>query len=635
MTNGKALFTVLALVAASCCFASPVTAAEALGPVKHVPGNRVQKEEWSQGHVRRVLRAFAYGGLASEAQIDAWARMRPEKAVRQMLTFDVNNERLSPSEDASAGHCGSLEALQKFWNSDDPDNPMRYSERRSFSELSGSGRMSETAIQKTWTRAISTRGCNPFLHKMGLYLTNYHASISIRNTRPALIRAYYDDYIASLAGGDNFVRVITGGAQHAAVARAYRHQYNRFYNDSGEFEGNEDFAREYLQLFFGIAGTTEDPAYYETVAIKNNALLLTGMNLDRQPDAYGSNRRGDWWVSPIRFFNHTDDSGRNVRNKALHYRSDLAENSCIEVLHADICGKNAKQKLNRLGPIAARHPESLDYVPVSIVQFFADDRLTPKKTHFIRQLWRDSAFDLLEFVRAYAVSPAFHSPGTVKFFTAFERNLLVQNASILDNREQFAKAAFYTPHERMRNQGVEVFEPIRNVFGHQTGLDAVSDPYIFKDAYVQNTDNGRFHHVTSLSYTMEADGETQKLHKDWSSAVPVNEHGHYVVSEVADWLWNRFIGDGGRNFDTIAKAQVYALLATGKDFGYLVDPDNPDPDVFYDTAAIHGGHPRASAIFRELAGLELSFADNSTNRDIGMAVNFITMLPYAFASEGR
>jgi uncharacterized protein (DUF1800 family) len=590
---------------------------------------------WSEAHVRRVLRAFAYGGLADDAQVKAWARMRPEKATRQMLSFDVNNERLSPSRDASATHCGSLEALQNFWASDDPDNPMRYSERRWFQELTGSDRMSEAALQKTWTRAVSTRGCNPFLHKMGLYLTNYHASISIRNTRPALMRAYYDDYIASLSSGDNFVRVLTRGAQHAAVARAYRHQYNRYYNGRATFDGNEDFAREYLQLFFGIAGTTEDPEYYETVAIKNNALVLTGMDLDRMPEAYGSIRPADWWMAPIRFFDHSDDSNRNVRNKTMHYRSDLGEDSCIEVLHENICGKNARQKLNRLGPVAARHPESLDYVPVSIVQFFADDQLTPKKTRFIRQLWRDANFDLLAFIRTYAISPAFHSPSTVKYFTSFERNLLTQNASVLDNQEQFAKPSFYTPHDRMKAQGVEIFEPVRNVFGHQTGLDAVSDPYIFKNAFVQNTDNGRYHHVTSLNYTMEADGESQSFRKDWSRVIEPNRQGQFLVPEVAEYLWQRFIGDDGKNFDTIAKAQVYALLVTGQDFGYVVDPDNPDPEVFYGTADIQGGHARAAAVFQDLAGQELSFTINSTHRNIGMAVNFITMLPYAFAMEGR
>jgi hypothetical protein len=580
------------------------------------------------------LRAFAYGGLASDAQIGTWGKMRPENAIRQMLTFDVNNERLSPAMDINAGKCGSLAAMQQFWSSDDAENPMPYADRRYYSELSGSNRMSDSNLQRTWTKAISTRGCNPFLHKVGLFLTNYHASISISNTRPALMRAYYDDYIASLAAGDDFVQVMTKGAQHAAVARAYRHQYNT-YNAAGEFSGNEDFAREYLQLFFGIAGTTENPEYYETVAIKNNALLLTGMNLDRVPDAHGSVRTADWWASPIKFYNHVDESGRNVRNRALHYQSYLEDDSCIEVLHADICGKNAKQKLNRLGPVAASHPESLDYVPVAIVQFFADDRLTAKKARFIRELWLDANFDLLAFIRGYAISPAFHSPGTVKYFTSFERNLITQNASILDNEENFSKPVFYSPYARMRGQGVQVFEPVRNVFGHQTGLDAVADPYIFKDAFLQNTDNGRYHHLTSMKYRLEDGGPEYTFEKDWSQVIPVNADREYIVAEVADYLWRRFIGDDGKNFDTIARAQVYALLATGCDFGYLVDPDNPDPDAFYGTRDILGEHARASAVFHELAPKKMSFSITESNRRVGMAINFITMTPFAFAMEGE
>lgn len=628
-------FALLTALASICLLStSPALAQSQEGPDPLHRSQKVKKAAWSEAHVRRVLRAFAYGGLASDVQIEAWGEMRAGKAIRQMLTFDVNNERLSPSVDINAGKCGSLAEMQQFWSSDDPENPMSYSERRYYNELSGSDRMSDGNLQRTWTKAISTRGCNPFLHKMGLFLSNYHASISIGNTRPALMRAYYDDYIVSLAAGDDFVQVMTKGAQHAAVARAYRHQYNT-YNAAGEFTGNEDFAREYLQLFFGIAGTTEDPEYYETVAIKNNALVLTGMNLDRVPDAYGSVRKADWWASPIKFYNHTDESGRSVRNRELHYQSELEDQSCIEVLHADICGRNAKQKLNKLGPVAASHPESLDYVPVALVQFFADDGLTVKKTRLIRELWRDSDFDLLAFIQAYAISPAFHSPSTVKYFTSFERNLITQNASILGNEENFSKSTFYSPYSRMKDQGVLVFEPIRNVFGHQTGLDAVADPYIFKDAFLQNTDNGRYHHLTRMDYRLEEGGQQYTFDKDWSQVIPVNADHEYIVADVANYLWERFIGDGGKNFDIIARAQVYALLSTGRDFGYLVDPDNPDPAVFYGTRDILGEHARASAVFHEVAAQKMSFSITESNRRVGMAINFITMTPFAFAMEGK
>ena len=95
---------------------------------------------------------------------------------------------------------------------------MRYDDRHRYATLNTAipPRLKTSNLQRTWSKAISTRGCNPFLHKMGLYLTNYHASISVHKTRAALIRDYYDRTLEALSSGSNFVEVMTIAASHAA-----------------------------------------------------------------------------------------------------------------------------------------------------------------------------------------------------------------------------------------------------------------------------------------------------------------------------------------------------------------------------------------------------------------------------------
>ena len=117
--------------------------------------------------------------------------------------------------------------------------------------------------------------------------------------------------------------------------------------------------------------------------------------------------------------------------------------------------------------------------------------------------------------------------------------------------------------------------------------------------------------------------------------IPADGSGDHVVSDVATWLWNHLIGDGGKNFDVIARAQVQSLLATGSDFGYEVDSTNRDPDTFYSSADINGAHAGAAGTFADQAPLVMDLSTLTDNERVGMAVNFITMTPYAFAMEGK
>lgn len=595
----------------------------------------VKPRDWNESYVRRVLAAFAYGGLATDAQIETWGGMKPAQAVSEMLTFDVISSKLSPPEDGddSSLNCGSLADLQVFWSSDNPRNLMKYSDRYRYAVLNSSDRLSTSNLQRTWTKAISTRGCNPFLHKMALYITNYHASITVHKTRAGLIRDYYDQVMAELSGGGDFIDVMTLAATDAALARAYGYQYSTYNDHTETFKGTDDFAREFHQLLFRINGTTEDTAYHEDTTIEHSAWMLTGMNIDRNVGAYGSDSSGDWFIGPIDFSDHYDTytTPRYLKNTTNHYYGN--QGSCLEILHTNICGDNAKEKIAALAPVAAAHPESMENVPVTMIDFFADDNLDAGKIAEIQGSWAQANYDILAFIRAYATSTAFHNASTFKYRTAFDRNLLTQNANTLDNEEVFGRQYYDSPYSRMANQGAKVFEPAHDVFGGQTGFQAANNRYIFRDAYWANVSKSFFLYDISDDYTLEPgdDAWVYTWEKDWGSVIPVNGSNQYVVAEVADWLWNRFIGDGGKNFDPIARAQVYALLAVDRDFGFVVDPAYPE--TVYSSNDITSG--AGATTYQGLAAELMDFSTSAANYRVGMAVNFITMTPYAFAMEGQ
>ena len=600
-------------------------------PVKGLQG--LTNEQWGTQEVSRVLQAFAFGGQATDAQIEAWAAMPPTAAIGQMLTFAPVNLQLSPQgvNDPSTQYCNSLEKLQEFWGSDDPQNPMRVLNRPWHQTLDDEEELVDPVkLFVTWSRLVHTPGCNTFVHKLAFYFTNYHASISFQNSGSSLIRSYYDDVVQSLGAGADFVELMTMAATHAALARAYGHMDN-YFDDNGVFQGSDDFAREYFQLLFGIKGASEDEDYHENVTIEHNAWLLTGMALDAEIDAWGSSLRTDWLIAPIVFTNHFDPAGRSIWNQAAHYKGRTGESSCLEILREEICGKNAEEKLTALGLVAATHPESMASIPLKIVGFFADDNLNEEKISALRTAWTDVGFDLLKFLQAYAISTAFHSPDTFKLHSAFDRNLLIHNANQLTAEEAYAEHFAEGPTIRMYEQGALVFAPIRNVFGGQTGRDAANDRYVFKKAWDTNVLNPEFLGKTQEPYQLVIDGPVLEWRKDWGAVIPANDHGEYVVSVVGEWLWERFLNDGQRNYDVIARAQVNALLATGFDFGAVADENNME--AAYSSAEIRSG--KLAELSTSLADMTMDFNTSDANERVGMAINFITALPYTFARSSQ
>jgi hypothetical protein len=555
---------------------------------------RLSGAAWDETAVRKVLHAFAYGGQTTDRQIRLWADMPPQQAIVQMLTFDQHNAGLSVASAADYDRLyqrdGTLRSLGAFWSSSDADNGV-YTERRPRYDVYGLfGGMSDI-----WTRAATSRGLNPFRQKIGFWETNYHLATNLDVVRRSYMMRYYDDIMNVLAAGAPYQDVITVAATSAAVAAQYGHDKNMYVN--GECLCNEDFAREYHQLFYGILGQY-DPEYHEVVSIKNTALALTDM--------------------PVQVLTEQVFFGT-----AKHYQG------MVEILKSQIFGNNAYQKIGQLSQHAIMHPESLDNLPVIIIQGLADDSLNEDKISRIRVAWASmQPKNLLDFLRAYAISAVFHNPTRVKYLTSIDRNLLIVSQMTLNNEENYLELYPLNAHEA---ENVQAFRPAHNVFGGQTGIEAADSADVFRINYNRVTqEEWRFRQTSGTKFG-------RLWEKNWAAVVPKSSSGTYVVKDVAEWLWQRFIGDGLKNMGLLERAHLYALLAEGLDIVYLADRNALDRVI---TTAELSLDPALVKLVQDLRErvLPLDSADRAlraaANARIGQAINFIVATPYIFAQEG-
>lgn len=554
----------------------------------------VDEDAWDRVAVRKVLRTFAFGGQATDAQIATWADQSPEQAIIEMLTFEQHNLKLSPpaasDRDGLAQRDGTLRGLITFWSSDDPRNGTPVGERDRYL----------THPQWVWLKAATSRGLNPFRQKIGLWETNYHLVASGDDAKADQIIRYYDDIMEAHQRGIPYEEVLSIAATSAAIAQQYGHKKNVYVN--GVCRCNEDFAREYFQLFFGILGDPA-PVYHETVTIPNMAFALTDMTI-------------------------MSDSAENYNDKILfgtakHYPGVL------EIMQLSNVGSDARERINQLSKYAIENQESIDNLPVIIISQLADDNLTPDKIAAIRAGWKSMPQkNLLTFLRAYAISTVFHREDRIKYWNSIERNILLANQIALNNME--VDLSVYAPHWFMY-EGVQVFRPERGVFGGQTGPQASETSAVFKKNYDSVTASaGRYARA-------EGNFDGRAWARDWSVVVPADAAGRFVVSAVGRWLWERLVGDGLKNFGPLEQAYVFALLATGEDLGYVLD--SADPERMIDATDIVSDPVKNRVA--ELARSTISVNSNDLEQRkkaairIGQAVNFIVGTPYIFADRGR
>ena len=560
---------------------------------------------WDRTAVRKVLNTFAYGGHATDSQITKWAVMRPDLAIVQMLTFDQHNLLLSPisptSNDIITKIDGTLTRLARFWSSDSPDN--RGTIKTRYDIFEGFGQ-----VRWVWVQAATTRGLNPFRQKIGFWETNYHLATNMEVVPRRVMVAYYDAIMSAHEAGLPYQKILAVAAKSAAVAIQYGHHKNIFVD--GECLCNEDFAREYHQLFFGILGTN-DSEYHETISIKNTAASLTDMVV--VPDALGG------------------------LSKVVLYGTERHTPGTLEILHAGIGGNNAEQRIDLLSDFAIEHPESLANLPVKIISDLADDNLTDDKIAKIQMAWQSmTEKKLLDFLHAYAISTLFHDASRIKYPTSIDRHILISNRVTLNNFESYR--ALYNPIVDYEKENIKAFFPTHNVFGNQTGEEAINSATTFKSNFRNVTESAKKNTQTTSTFFTS-------WKKDWGNVIPQNgggfvpkSGGEHSVEDVTEWLWQYFIADNLKNLGELERAHLYALLATGSDLAYLLNPDDRNRVV---TTTDIQTDPAINATISDLAQqtLALTSPDDTErlleNHRIGLAVNFIIGTPFLFVEVGR
>ncbi len=573
----------------------------------------VSQENWTQTSIRKILHIFAFGGHANNEQISKWASMSPQQAIEEILTLYPVNYLLSPAQgDTAHIHAGKLLSLSRHWASTHSEiRPGLRHEYDVETELN--------AAVCTWITASTKSGLNPFYHKIGLFETNYHMAVNQnKDLSVKELIGYYDRIMSEHSRRTPYQNVLAAAAVSPAIARQYKHNENTF--EDGLFFGNEDFAREIHQLFFGILGESEiqNPAfssylslndyddysdYHEFVSVRNTARALTDMRTDGQEDqiTYGTQ-------------NHHNDS--------------------LEILGRSIPGVNAKEKIDQLVDYDIEHPESLKYLPLIITKILADDLMDETTEQVVSEAWRSmESKDFLRFLRSYAISTAFHSSKRVKFLNSFDRNLVYHNTTHHSNLVSYNDTSILA--KLLTKEGALFFRPIHNVFGGQTGLEASESSKILKEAF--NTSSTR-HGETIESKGIYGD---KSWERDWALEISREDTNDYEVRKITEFLWKKLIADGLKNLGVLERAEIYALLAEGKDFSHVVDSNNPDKiysagDIISDT--------EINSKYQALSEAKLNYLDNykdnrnrqrwEDNYRIGMALAFMAATPYMFAQEG-
>jgi len=507
---------------------------------------RLTRSGWDERAVRKVLKVFALGGHALDSQINAWANMPPQSAIKQMLNFNQHNLRLSPilrgdKYNATASQYGTLSSFANFLSSPNSKNPIPLDNREIYG-LDG------YAFPSTFARMITTRGLNPFRQRIGYWETNYHLAVNMdASVSRRQIATYYDDIMQMHASGASYEKVMGVAAKSAAVAMQYGHRRNECEFDSNlndyVCEVNEDFGREIHQLFYGIFGL-DDPDH-ETVTIKETAKMLTGMPVDYIQD-FGFDTK----VS----FNAED-----------HHRGSL------NILGRTISGSRASRKIDNLMPISINHPESLRNLPVMIISVLADDNLDETRSDQVRAAWAamGSHKNFLRFIQAYATSKMFHSPDQVKYFTSFERAVYTSNKLNLNNLEALLGGSFYFTGGAAPGRSVtgiiqddnagSIFRPLHNVFGGQTSFEAADSAGAFEQNYNRSTENS-YH--TQVGVQCDDCDLGNSWEKSWQQVLPTRGN-RYRVKDVARWLWKHAVGNLD-NYSSLEKAHLYAILGAAR-----------------------------------------------------------------------
>lgn len=575
-------------------------------PLPQVRYRILTDAEWDEIAVRKVLQVFAYGGFAGDAQVRAWAAMPPVSAIAEMLTFDKVNLKLSPAEpyDRLDLVDSTLTGMARHFSS--------AASRIPGDEKAAYRHGTLHSASRCWYKMMTLRGINPVRNRIGYWATNHHMAANFNAAvSQDQLYDYYDMIMNALAADQSFDQVLAQAAVHSAIAVQYRHfryrnyDFGNYFRPDGTWQGNENFGREFFQLFFGILGYSQayTKEYHEKTTIPNMARALS-----------------DIWLT----YHDGANAGWDAR---AAYRTEGQYKGTLDILGYAVPGATAVDRVTFIAPHAIANDESLRNLPVRIVRAIADDTITPETASGLADLWRSlPRKSLLAFLRHYAVSTLFHNPGRVKYWNTIERNLLHANMATTGNYETYRD--FYHVRDFIEEEGQKIFSLDHDVFGGQTGPDAANNSKTFKRTYDRAIERSHY-------YMRRTDGTGWR--KDWGALVPGES-----ATAATEWLWTRFTAEPPSAMGLMERYHLQALVGAGVDLAWYVDPADPG-HVFTEAELADGERNPSSALGRKLQALRtlttgLRSANAGTraaaNANMGAAIAFLIALPQAFAQVG-
>ena len=593
--------------------------------------------QWNEQAVRDVLRVFAYGGGASDADITAWANMEPSAAIVEMLGMWTINSKLANA--ASGGNIsinpadGSLSRLSNIYGTTGPAT--------SRSDFDQKYLPWNSSPARTFAQAVPTRGLNPFRQKIAYFETNYHLALNQdkRVTDVQMFRHYdgiANELARSFRDGIGYEDVLANIALSAPVATQYNHKKNQC--DGSIFSGNEDFAREYHQLYFGILGVGIDRS-----GLANKDSIPTGnaesFNSHEQITIPQTARA----LSDIQVVQLGNDSFSDLAT----YGTTKHCSGNLTVYAQNNAGATTDARIKSLAKISINHPESKNTLPLIIISGLADENLDASnpligttadintKIANIQALWSSMPTkNLIEFIRKYAISTMFLNPTRVKYVSTVDRTLTNANTTVLSNAELTYGIVRYD--WEITSENINPFRPDHDVFGGQTGLEASNTDDVFRNAN-NSAVSGQFGQTgfwSSNNYVRV---------KDYRTFLP--KSADISAEDIAKFLWRRILGDATYSYYcSLERAHLVSILSSGRDLNYMlcgnvdVTACATKDNVTAESAITTGS---ALATINNAAGTTLfrtgaSTTDlNNDNDRIGAAIDFILATPYNFIQVGK
>ncbi len=459
----------------------------------------VEDREWTEGAVRRVLHAIAFGGQLDDAEIARLAELGPERAMAEILPDGIGNE-VSLSDVMTELHALASERQKPIFTA---EKQMR-------------------GLPIAWVREISRDGSPLAAHRVCMFETMYHLATTPDKARGPLQLAFYDQVAGDL--DLPYQELLAAAAASGPIAVQYGHIKNTYRN--GKFRGNDDFARELHQLFFGILGT-EDP-HHEDVTIEETALALTGIRVNR-------------------------------RQQTIQYLPRLHANMPLTILGVEIPytrGMTMDVRVDEICEVAIEHPEARVALPRMFVTHFGEDSPPEWVIDQAVATWNDETpRKLLPFLRAYFASSAFHRPDRVRRALPVDLVGRLVNRLYVPSAEPSLAAATLT-RRLLDDLGQAPFAPAHEVFGDITGPETHSSPETLRQwwAGLMQQANGRAARRTQVALP---------------AALSAGED--MTVAALGRWLWQRLIADDLEGYRPEVEAQVVALLCLGRDFQSYLD----------------------------------------------------------------